>query len=607
MLRLPKSEVFTALVEAYPNAFNHEKGLKTVTEEWSKPGYDLSAENGTCKISHGTKSDLMRSLGQWITRRPDELSEEPEMKFRGLMIDNSRNAVMKPEKIKEIMLKLALFGYNALCLYTEDTYEVKEHPEIGYMRGKYTHSELEELDRYARELGIEMFPCIQTLGHLREILSHPNYAHLRDTENVLNLKTEETYSLLEKLIENAVAPYSSKRIHLGLDETRGLSTGRAFIPNEPIDPREAYLDHLNWLSDLCESMGLDPMMWGDIVIGMSGTQSFDQSQTERLPENMKMVFWTYRIHDQKYYRDTINKYREMGFNPLVAPGLWSWGRLWGSQSMADATAPRFMEVSRSKGVQEALMTMWGDDGHEAPFASNYPALGQFAEDCWHSQLVNQDTANLVQAICGTPLETYSLPSRLDHYPGRERESIESFANISKGILWDDPLLGIYARHYENDSLEAHFEKIGKDIEFSSTKASSDDGALFQYARDLSEVLRLKADLHNKARKAYLKGDTELLRSISEGIPGLVEAMTRLKDAHTEIWQEERKPFGLEVLQARYGGQLVRLRHMEKKLEGFLSGEISEIEQFEERTVNIWHSVASSRVRYGQVSTISTVR
>jgi hexosaminidase len=256
ILRLPKRKPFGDLAAAYPESFSTERGLKVRMERRSEAGYELSTEEGVCRIVYGTMSDLMRALGQWLARGGDKISEEPQMDFRALMIDSSRNGVMRPEVLKAVMLRLALLGYNALCLYTEDTYEVKGHPEMGYLRGRFTQRELRDLDRYGAGLGIEMFPCIQTLGHMEQILSHPSYADLRDDRHILNLKEKETYAFLEGIIENASRPYASKRIHLGLDETWGLSRGNAFVANTPIDPRNDYLNHVNWLAKFCREKGL---------------------------------------------------------------------------------------------------------------------------------------------------------------------------------------------------------------------------------------------------------------------------------------------------------------------------------------------------------------
>ena len=49
-------------------------------------------------------------------------------KHFGVMLDCSRNGVMKPEAVKRMIDCLQKMGYNALELYTEDTFEVEGEP-----------------------------------------------------------------------------------------------------------------------------------------------------------------------------------------------------------------------------------------------------------------------------------------------------------------------------------------------------------------------------------------------------------------------------------------------------------------------------------------------
>ena len=51
-------------------------------------------------------------------------------KSLGIMLDCSRNAVMKPEEVKKFAKLIADMGYNMLQLYTEDTYEIEDEPYI---------------------------------------------------------------------------------------------------------------------------------------------------------------------------------------------------------------------------------------------------------------------------------------------------------------------------------------------------------------------------------------------------------------------------------------------------------------------------------------------
>ena len=68
------------------------------------------------------------------------------MKRYGVMLDLSRNGVMKVDEIKKMIVYLAKMGYNALELYLEDTYEIEGEPYFGHLRGRYSKKELKEIN-----------------------------------------------------------------------------------------------------------------------------------------------------------------------------------------------------------------------------------------------------------------------------------------------------------------------------------------------------------------------------------------------------------------------------------------------------------------------------
>ena len=91
------------------------------------------------------------------------------MKLFAAMLDCSRNAVMRVGEVKKFASLLKKLGYNALMLYTEDTYEVEGEPYFGYMRGRYSKTEMKEIVTYCDSIGMEVIPCIQTLAHMNQI------------------------------------------------------------------------------------------------------------------------------------------------------------------------------------------------------------------------------------------------------------------------------------------------------------------------------------------------------------------------------------------------------------------------------------------------------
>ena len=65
----------------------------------------------------------------------------------------------------------------------------------------------------------------------------------------------------------------------------------------------------------------------------------------------------------------------------------------------------------------------------------------------------------------------------------------------------------------------------------------------------------------------------------------ITAMRRLWRAHRAIWLEENKPFGLEVLDLRYGGQLSRLQILQERLRDHLAGRAPNIDEFDVKPQN----------------------
>lgn len=107
-----------------------------------------------------------------------------------MMFDVSRNAVLQPDTLRFFLRKMAMMGLNLGMMYTEDTYEVPGQPYFGYQRGRYSADELRALDDYADMLGIELCPCIQTLGHLNRALHWPALAHLNGSNEEVLLADE---------------------------------------------------------------------------------------------------------------------------------------------------------------------------------------------------------------------------------------------------------------------------------------------------------------------------------------------------------------------------------------------------------------------------------
>ena len=113
------------------------------------------------------------------------------------MLDVSRNGAMKVSKIKHLIDCIAKIGYNSFSLYMEDMFEPEGEPYFGYLRGRYTKTEMLQLDDYARSLGMELIPCIQTLAHLRRLKRWQEYKPHFDCQDIMLVGDERVYQLIE--------------------------------------------------------------------------------------------------------------------------------------------------------------------------------------------------------------------------------------------------------------------------------------------------------------------------------------------------------------------------------------------------------------------------
>ena len=54
-----------------------------------------------------------------------------------------------------------------------------------------------------------------------------------------------------------------------------------------------------------------------------------------------------------------------------------------------------------------------------------------------------------------------------------------------------------------------------------------------------------------------------------------------------VWYRENKPHGFEVQEYRLGGLIFRLRSLKKRIEAYLSGEITELPELNEKLLPLW--------------------
>jgi hypothetical protein len=506
-------------------------------------------------------------------------------------------------------------GLNMAILYAEDTYEVPGEPFFGYLRGRYTQKEMRELDRYAAALGIEMFPCIQALAHLEQILQWPAYAQVADTANVLLADDKATYALLDKMIAAASAPFRSRRIHLGMDEAHGIGTGRYKKLHGETNAFDILNRHLAKVRDLCRRRGLKPMIWSDMYfrIGSKTNNYYDPKTVippavvRRIPKDVQLVYWDYYHDKAAFYRDWIRRHRKLGSEPLMAGGLWTWNHFWAALPYAFKVTRACLEACRQTGLQEVFMTIWGDDGNECDMFSALPAFQFFAEMSYARNPTEERLRRGFLGSCNADFDDWVRASDVDYLSSIKGVEV-SPANPGKWLLWQDPLLALADPHIaDKKAFARHYARLAPEL-FKAARRSPESARLLLPAQ-LAKVLALKADLRDTLARAYRAGDRKQLAALARRrLPALLEAVEELWRCHRARWLANNKPFGLEVLENRYGGLRIRLESLGLRLEDYLAGRVDAIPELEVKLETFAGRPATQLgFNYKRLATPSTIK
>ncbi|MBR2373511.1 MAG: hypothetical protein IKA87_04700, partial [Lentisphaeria bacterium] len=128
----------------------------------------VSIQDGKAVIEYGRPSIAARGIACALAGK--ECEEKTVFKTFGILFDCTRGNILTISHFKKWLRRLALMGYNMAMIYVKDAYQLPEEPYWGYMRGAYSIEEIQEIDRYAQKLHIEMVASIQTLGHVEPAL-----------------------------------------------------------------------------------------------------------------------------------------------------------------------------------------------------------------------------------------------------------------------------------------------------------------------------------------------------------------------------------------------------------------------------------------------------
>ena len=547
-------------------------------------------------VCYARMCDALRLVGRLLAGETPAAPERNPFERFGVMIDLSRNAVMKVDYAKSVLERLAILGYDYAMLYTEDVYELPGEPYFGMLRGRLTAADVRAIDDHAAALGIELVPCLETLGHLEQIFRWAAYEPLRDIDGIICAWDEKSYALIEKMLKFWRDNVRSRTIHLGLDEAWRLGQGefrKRFGEQKVFD---IMLRHVDRLSAMCRKLDVDAVMWSDMWF-RAGSAKHDYYDLEadipaaiakKIPDNIRLCYWDYYHTDADFYGKMIARHRAMHGEPVMAGGVWTWNTFWYAHRITRASTAACVDACRATGLKDVLFTMWGDDGGFCDFESAFAGLAWAAE----------------RAFAGAAPDEAVLEKRYAAlFGGASWKAVAALGEWTDGLttqlIWDDPIMNLRAGLLRRDArAELHNTTTGQthaDLEPGLRKAArvlarapvtkDGQGGSIPYARALCAALLAHLALADALFAAWSLPKAKRRAAIkAKAIPAArrnVAAMEAFEAEFRAMWMSHNRPQGLETTQIRLAGAAERAAECVRRLLDYVSGRADTIPELDD--------------------------
>ena len=416
---------------------------------------------------------------------------------------------------------------------------------------------------------------------MEQYLRYPFTADIRDNDTVLLAGEEKTYELIRACIATMRKTFRSDRIHIGCDEIRGLGTGQYLNRNGYRDRFTVFNEHLHRVTDICREYGYRPMMWSDMYFSLAEKNraggypihvEVPQYAIDSMPD-CDMVFWDYDQNFNEHFRVNIQKHKAFNRPVIFAGGIRTWEGFVPYYTHSYDTMKPAMEECLRGGVEEVIITLWGNDGTETNYMLGLPLMPLFSEYCWRGEACTEaEIWDMSAFLTGTTKElACAISDFFMGYGGAIRSG--------KHILWSDPLINLLYPGYD---LAAGIRYLENSL------AVFEKYPDHQYIGYLKAVFRAcldKCRLHLELQPRYKAGDRQWLKTFAEEeIPAMIADFENLEKIHHALWHADYKTHGFERLQYRYFGAIGRLRYTAEVIEKYLAGELAQIQELEPETV-----------------------
>ncbi|MFW5870790.1 MAG: family 20 glycosylhydrolase, partial [Candidatus Sumerlaeota bacterium] len=265
------------------------------------------------------------------------------------------------------------WGYNTLFWHFCDDQGCRlrfpSRPELGSFNA-WSADETRDFVEEAHNLGIQVIPEVETLGHTTFITGLDKYKHLRDgVEGGIYAAIAPchpaTRELIEDIVRDTAKIFDAPCLHIGMDEA-GFGDHphtRAVLENKT--KAEIFAEHICWLHKLLESLGKRTVLWGDHLrpdqqedMSELDTEAIGSSIADTIPKDVLICDWYYR---PTVKADRYDVFLERGFEVLGCPATSASGLIVHPSERNHQNIQRMIDLAderREESVVGCVNTVW---------------------------------------------------------------------------------------------------------------------------------------------------------------------------------------------------------------------------------------------------------
>jgi hypothetical protein len=298
----------------------------------------------------------------------------PKMAMRGIHDEISYGQVSTMENFKDMIRFLADFKMNTMIIYFEDTFRFKRYPTIGEGRGALSREQVDELEAFARPLGVEIFPVFEMLGNQGALLMLDEARPFAEYPGAHSFSvSDDAFDFLKNCFEEMADAFDSKYFHAGLDESWDLGFGKSEELVKRAGRGPAHAAHYRRINDLLKGRGKTMIMYGDIILNYPEI-------LDLIPKDIVLMDWQYQAAD---HYPTVDVLGSKGFPIVVLPGMSNWDRIFPDMSRALINIRNFtLDCYRQPRPLGSITSTWGDNGSKNLRELLYYGYAYGAEVTW---------------------------------------------------------------------------------------------------------------------------------------------------------------------------------------------------------------------------------